>query len=96
MSLNPIPLANLDEHIVSHDTQQTLRLSSLLPHQNLRNIALIASHNPLGRLKHDIEKIGIAIATALISTSFPPELVVALANLGSFSRYCQLLEQLLQ
>jgi hypothetical protein len=68
MSLNPI----LGEHIVSYDTQQVLRLLSLLPHQNLRNIALIGSHSPLESLKHD-EKIGITIATALISTSFPPE-----------------------
>jgi hypothetical protein len=37
---------------------------------------LIDRHKPLGSLKHDIENVGIACATDLISTSFPPDAIV--------------------
>jgi hypothetical protein len=67
-----MPLEALGEHIVSQGTQLVLRFPSLHPHQKLWSIALIARHVPLGNLKHDMEKVGIAIATALIKNSFPP------------------------
>jgi hypothetical protein len=50
-----------------------LRFPSLLPHQKLQSIELIAKHKPLGNLKQDMEKVGIACATDFINTSFPPD-----------------------
>jgi hypothetical protein len=68
MSLNPSPPAYFGWIIICHDTQLVLLLPSLQPHQNLRIKELICSHKPRGSLKHDIENVGIACATDLIST----------------------------
>jgi hypothetical protein len=72
VSLIPSPPSYFGWIIASQETQLVLLFPYLHPHQNLRIIELICSHNPLGSLKHDIEYVGTAWATAFIRISFPP------------------------
>ena len=69
MFLKPSPPMCFSFDMSSQATQHVLCLPSLLPHQKSRRTPSICLYN---RLKHDIEYVGMACATALISTSFPP------------------------
>ena len=73
MSRKPMPPMYFGLAISSHATQHVFLLPSLLPHQKLRSRLSMCWHSPRGSLKHDIEKVGIACATDLIRTSFPPD-----------------------
>lgn len=73
ISLKPNPPICFGFVISSHATQHVFLLPSMLPHQKLRKRPSMCWHNPLGSRKHTMEYVGIACATALIKTSFPPD-----------------------
>jgi hypothetical protein len=72
ISRKPRPPRNFGFVIFSHEIQHVFLFPSLDPHQKLLIREFICLHNPLGSLKQDMEKVGIACTTDFISTSLPP------------------------
>jgi hypothetical protein len=71
ISWNSKPLTNSGLVISSHDTQHVFLFPPRQPQQKILNIVFIWWHGPTGGLKHDIEYVGIALATYLIKITFP-------------------------
>ena len=70
-SLNPSPPSAFLWHIFSHETQAIFHSFSFCPHQKFLTMEFSSWHKESGILKQVIVYVGVAWATALMSTSLP-------------------------
>lgn len=67
----PKPPSSFESHSLSQLSHAIFLSSRIWPHQKFQIILVMSSQRESGILKHPIVHVGIAWATAFISTSFP-------------------------